>query len=151
MRIILFSVLLIAAGSAFSQSSAKRNKTFNLTKGIAIEGYDPVSYFSGKPRQGDEKLSYTHKGVTYLFSNAANRQKFISSPDGYEPQYGGWCAYAIGESGKKIKIDPLTYKIADGKLYLFYNFNGYNTLENWNKNEKPLKTAADKNWQSIVE
>lgn len=149
MRILLLSLLLITAGNGFSQTDAKRNKIFNLKKGVAIDGYDPVSYFSGSPQQGNDQLKYTYKGITYWFSTTTNLQKFIDSPDQYEPQYGGWCAYAIGDSGKKVKVDPKTYKITHGKLYLFYNFNGYNTLEDWNKNEKPLKAAADKNWQLI--
>jgi hypothetical protein len=49
--------------------------------------------------------------------------------------------------GKKVKIDPQTYKLINGKLYLFSNFNGANTMLRWNKDEKKFKTAADKNWE----
>ena len=55
-----------------------------------------------------------------------------------------------GGTGEKVKIDPETFKILDGKLYLFYNFWGNNTLEDWKKNEKKLKDAADHNWKNIV-
>ena len=56
----------------------------------------------------------------------------------------------MGETGEKVKIDPETFKIVDGKVYLFYNFWGNNTLEDWKKNEKKLKDAADLNWKNIV-
>ncbi|NOS94183.1 MAG: YHS domain protein, partial [Cyclobacteriaceae bacterium] len=49
-----------------------------------------------------------------------------------------------------VKIDPETFKILDGILYLFYNFWGTNTLKDWNKNEKPLKTKGDQNWKKIL-
>ncbi|MFM8742594.1 MAG: YHS domain-containing (seleno)protein, partial [Cytophagales bacterium] len=87
---------------------------------------------------------------TYLFTNGANREKFKSNPEKYEPAYGGWCAYAMGETGEKVKIDPETFKVIEGKVYLFYNFWGNNTLKDWNKNEKPLKTKADQNWKKFI-
>jgi len=44
-------------------------------------------------------------------------------------------------------VDPETFKIVNGKLYLFYNRFFNNTLTNWNKDEANLKTKADVNWQ----
>ena len=71
------------------------------------------------------------------------------NPAKYEPQYGGWCAYAMGAKGEKVSVDPKTYKIVDGKLYLFYNRLFNNTLEDWNENEAKLKNKADANWVNI--
>ena len=116
-----------------------------------MEGYDPVSYFEGKPLEGKSQFKFTHKGVVYLFSSQANLNKFKASPDAYEPAYGGWCAYAMGATGEKVKIDPDTYKILEGKLYLFYNFWGNNTLTDWKKDERKLKASADKSWSKIVQ
>lgn len=135
---------------AFAQTDDARKKNFNIKKNVAIEGYDPVSYFDNKPAEGKSQFSFTHHGVTYWFSSQANLNKFKQSPEKYEPAYGGWCAYAMGETGEKVKIDPETFKILDGKLYLFYNFWGTNTLKDWNKNEKPLKTKGDQNWKKIL-
>jgi len=56
----------------------------------------------------------------------------------------------MGESGEEVKIDPVTFKIMDGKLYLFYNFLFNNTLKDWNDDEKHLKLKADKNWKMII-
>jgi YHS domain-containing protein len=142
--------LLALTQVALAQSDDARKKNFNIKKNAAIEGYDPVSYFDGKPTEGESKFSSTHKGVTYLFSSAANLNKFKASPEKYEPAYGGWCAYAMGETGEKVKIDPETYKIIDGRLFLFYNFWTNNTLTDWNKNEKALKAKADQNWKKFL-
>jgi YHS domain-containing protein len=145
----LFIILVLAFAHASAQPDATRQKQFNLDKKLALDGYDPISYFSGKPTEGDEDNVYTYKGVTYYFVNQENLGKFKTSPDKYEPVYGGWCAYAMGDSGEKVKVDPETFKIIDGKLYLFYNFWGNNTLQTWNKNEPGLKQKADQNWKKI--
>jgi len=147
---ILLALLILSVGVALGQSEQLRKNNFNIKKSVALEGYDPVSYFEGKPREGEEGIRFTYKGITYQFSSQANLTRFKNDPDKYEPAYGGWCAFAMGDSGEKVKVDPETYKILDGKLYLFYNFWGNNTLESWNKNEKALKSKGDLNWKKIV-
>jgi YHS domain-containing protein len=144
-------ILFLCLTPWLAQSQTTQQKHFNVKNSIAIEGYDPVSYFAGKPMEGKRELKFTQKGVVYLFSSQANLNKFKTSPDKYEPAYGGWCAFAMGASGEKVKIDPETYKILDGKLYLFYNFWGNNTLTDWRKDEKKLKESADRNWNKFVQ
>lgn len=146
--LILFLAILPFA--AVSQTGNERAKHFNLKRNLAIEGYDPVSYFDVKPIEGSEKFILAHRGVNYYFFSAANREKFKQNPDKYEPAYGGWCAYAMGDTGEKVKVDPETFKIVNGKLYLFYNFWGNNTLDSWNEAEAKLKQAADLNWSKII-
>ena len=150
MKASIFLLLSLAIGTLSAQSDNVRMKNFNVKKSIALEGYDPVSYFDNKPQEGKDNLSFAYKGVTYLFVSQNNLNKFKISPEKYEPAYGGWCAYAMGATGEKVKIDPETFKIADGKLYLFYNFWGNNTLKDWNKDEKSLKGKADLNWKKFV-
>jgi hypothetical protein len=50
-----------------------------------------------------------------------------------------------------VKVDPETFKILNGKLYLFYNFWGNNTLKDWNSNEQKLKETGDRNWSKSVQ
>ena len=145
---LLFTILQVV--SASGQGDDQRKKNFNVKKEIAIEGFDPVSYFDGKPEEGKPSFETAYRGVKYQFATQANFNKFKASPDKYEPAYGGWCAFAMGDSGEKVKIDPETYTILDGKLYLFYNFWGNNTLTDWKKDERKLKEAGDRNWKKIV-
>lgn len=50
-------------------------------KGVALKGYDPVSYFSGsKPIHGKAKITAQHDGATYYFASVANRNKFKAAP-----------------------------------------------------------------------
>lgn len=143
------SIILIPV--IYGQNDNTRIRQYNIKKSVALEGYDPVSYFSNTPTEGKSALNYTHQGITYWFSSEANLNKFKTNPNQFEPAYGGWCAYAMGETGEKVKVDPETFKIINGRLYLFYNFWGNNTLTDWNKNEKDLKIKADLNWKKIVQ
>lgn len=148
-HLFLFWLLFFTTGLQ-AQSTQDRVKHYNLENGLAIQGYDPVAYFSGKALKGDAKLALKFQGVTYHFSTEANKKAFAANPAKYEPQYGGWCAFAMGDYNKKVEINPETFKIVDGKLYLFYNAYLTNTLKSWNKDEDNLQRAADKNWNKII-
>ena len=140
---------IILAFFTFIYSYAQ-NKHYNLKKGVAIQGYDPVSYFDGLPQQGDKNITTNFNGAQYYFINKENKSRFLKTPSKYEPQYGGWCAFAMGINGEKVKINPETYKIIDGKLYLFYNAFFNNTLDSWNKKEGTYKKKADENWTKTI-
>ena len=142
-------VICFTASMAISQKT-DRIKSYNVSKGLAIEGYDAVAYFKlNKAVKGKEDFAVKDKGVLYYFSSKANKDEFFKNASKFEPQYGGWCAYAMGASGEKVEIDPETFKIVDGKLYLFYHSFTNNTLNTWNKDEAGLKFKADKNWDKI--
>lgn len=128
--------------------TAKRVKHFNIDKNaLAIDGFDPVSYFNAnKATKGKPTISLVNDGITYRFASEQNRTLFRTNPAKYEPQFGGWCAYAMGENGEKVSINPETFKVVNGKLYLFYNKFFNNTLKDWNENENELKQKAEKNW-----
>ncbi len=153
MRNIISTIVLtlILQISAFSQATALRSQQFNLEKNkVAIQGYDPVSYFTlGKAVKGKKEMAVLADGITYYFSTAENKELFKKNYTAYEPQYGGWCAYAMGAKGEKVEVDPGTFKIISGKLYLFYNSYFNNTLKSWNKDENNLKAKADVNWPRI--
>ena len=149
-KILNIIILTLLTFAGFSQDASIRRKEYLLDKGIAISGYDPTTYFLGKPQKGKKEFTYTDEGVNYQFANANNLENFKKSPAKYEPQYGGWCAYAMGSSGEKVEVNPETYKIVNGKLYLFYHPFFTNTLTDWNKDENALKAKADVNWSKFI-
>lgn len=123
---------------------------FNIEKsGIALQGYDAISYFLGNPQKGISTFSYKYNGITYQFVSNKNLSLFKSSPEKFEPAYGGWCAYAMGATGEKVEVDPKTFKIVNNKLYLFYNSLFNNTLPKWNADESNLNKKADSNWNKL--
>ena len=144
-------ILVVFCLSATEQdASSLRKKHFNLESSLAIKGYDPVVYFTqNKAVKGKKEFAVSYQGILYYFSSEANKEAFKAAPFKYEPEYGGWCAYAMGNSGEKISIDPETFKVLNGRLYLFYNRYFTNTLKDWNKNEPTLKKNADINWPKL--
>lgn len=148
--VILVFIAFLSA-TTFAQTAVQRVANFNLEKKVAIQGYDPVAYFMQKKAiKGKSSLSASHEGIVYYFSSLTNKETFSKNPSQYEPQYGGWCAFAMGDYGEKVEINPETFKIVDGKLYLFYNAYFNNTLKSWNKDEVNLKKKADANWKKII-
>jgi len=151
-QLFLSAVFSLLSIIAFSQTDFNvRKKHFNLDKNrLAIQGYDPISYFEGKPQKGNSLFLTFYKGVQYYFTSQVHKEQFLKTPEKFEPAYGGWCAYALGEYGDKVEIDPTSYKIINGKLNLFYYSFINKTLNKWNLDEANLKAKADKNWELTV-
>jgi len=150
MKFVLLVMLGLFAFSANCQDVAFRKSSYNLENGLAIQGYDPVAYFKqSKAIKGNPKITYTYTGITYHFSSEENKIAFMEAPQKFEPEYGGWCAYAVGAYDGRVEVDPETFKIANGKLYLFYNFYFTNTLNSWNKDESNLLNKANINWNKV--
>ena len=152
MKIFLLFIILVSSLKLEAQQDVVASKHLNLNNdNVAVQGYDLVTYFEQNPQKGNKSsFVYSYKNVLYYFVSQKNKEIFIKNPVKYLPAYGGWCAYAMGDTGKKVEIDPETYKIVDGKLYLFYNKYFTNTLKYWNEDEKNLKEKANINWLKII-
>ena len=145
MKIILLGILLISSIDVTAQFT-----NYNLQSKYVAGGYDVVAYFENNASKGKSEYSIINDGVLFRFINAKNLATFTLNPDNYMPQYGGWCAYAMATEGEKVKIDPKTFEIRDGKLYLFYNAYFDNTFEDWLKEDPDkLVLRADMNWSKI--
>ena len=115
-------------------------------KGVIIEGYDPVAYFTDKmPVKGSEKFKFKYHGATYWFTSAEHETLFKSNPERYLPQYGGFCGYAVS-IGKLRPVDPTIYQIENGRLILQHTKEAYDLF---NKDLKESVVKADKNWPGL--
>lgn len=119
-------------------------------KKLALSGYDLIEYYNHKAITGSSKFEATYDGARYLFSTQNNKLLFEKTPEKYTPQYGGWCAYAMGNSGEKIAINPESFSVENGKLYLFYKTFFNDTKAKWLKNTVSLKKEADENWNNLL-
>jgi YHS domain-containing protein len=117
---------------------------------LAVSGYDVVEYFNQNAIPGKEMFQVEHEGAIYRFKNQLNKKKFEKSPEDYLPEYGGWCAYAMGLNGKKIEINPESFSIENKKLYLFYKTTFTDTKKKWLKKNEKLKTKANHNWNNLL-
>lgn len=150
MKFFFLALFTISTLAIQAQNAGYDVKHYNLKRGLAIQGYDPVAYFTeSKAVEGKSSIKYSMDGVTYYFASESNKKLFTDNPGKYEPAYGGYCAYAMA-FGDKVKIDPETFKVKDGRLFLFYNFNWNNTLKKWNKQETELFSKAEGEWDKIT-
>ena len=136
-------------------ASAMAQPKVNINEdGVALNGYDVVAYhLQNDAIRGSKVHSTTHEGVTYYFSSVKNLEDFKSSPKKYLPKYGGYCAFAVAMKGAAVPVDPHTFKLHDGDLYLFFNdlYEGapFNTIIPWNADEKNLIPKADASWKKL--
>ena len=141
----LFALLLfLSYSSAFAGDEIYTGR-FSST---AVSGYDTVAFFTeSKPVKGDKQYAYDYKGATWRFSSQQNLEMFKKDPDRYAPQYGGHCAWAVGEKASRAPGDPKYWKIVDDKLYLNYN---KAVQERWLKDVPGFIEAANANWPKLL-
>jgi YHS domain-containing protein len=144
-----WAALLAAAGFAWmlaSPGSGLAIDAYYTSGGVAIEGTDPVAYFTeGRPVEGSAEFSHQHAGVTWHFASAANRDAFAADPDRYAPQYGGYCAWAVSQ-GYTASTVPEAWRIEDGKLYLNYS---KGVQSRWERDIPGHIAKADANWPGL--
>lgn len=112
---------------------------------VILKGYDSVSYFQGAPVMGDKKYAVDHEGATYYFASEANMKAFQKDAAHYAPQFGGFCAMGTA-LGKKLDVDPHSYKVVDGKLYLNVNAD---VFKKWSEDVPGNIAKANANWPAI--
>ena len=145
-----FFRLCAAASFMFASSVLAGTKDYNLPADkVAIQGYDPVTYFTqGKAVMGNASIKTQHEGVTYHFSSAETLASFTAAPAKYLPTYGGWCATAMAK-GEKVEIDPKNFKVTNGRLFLFFNAWYGDAKKTWLKDEAGQESKADANWKKL--
>ena len=137
----IVAVVCIAAVSSFyvltsSYSSASPQ----------LKGYDPVSYFvENAPVAGQSAIAASFDGDTYFFASEDNKKAFLDDPEKFIPQYDGHCSYGVS-LGQKFDIDPLAYRIVDGRLFLQLD---PGTRKLWMEAEAENIRVADKNWPQL--
>ncbi len=146
-RFVLTGAAATPIAAIFAQAAQAGIAPVYAEKGIAIDGTDPVAYFTeGAPVAGSKDVTVDWNGATWRFSSEANRDAFAADPQAYAPQYGGYCAYAVSE-GYTASTTPKAWKIVDGKLYLNYS---RRIQRKWERDIPERIASADANWPKII-
>ncbi|MEM6491973.1 MAG: YHS domain-containing (seleno)protein, partial [Pseudomonadota bacterium] len=116
------------------------------SRGLAIEGYDPVAYFTQQAAvEGDDAFETEWNGATWRFASADHLATFEADPERYAPQYGGYCAYAAARD-YIAQVDPEAWSVVDDKLYL--NFSR-GIRRSWERDIPGQIAAGDRNWPGL--
>lgn len=137
--LILPLILIFSA----SISAEPLNKSFFGNK--AIHGYDAVSYFKGRPSPGKPEFALERGGAVWLFASRENLAEFRARPEVFLPQYGGYCAYAMAR-GYLADVDPLSWRIVGGKLYLNYDAD---IQKEWEQTRSEMIRNGDLNFAKL--
>ncbi len=114
---------------------------------LAIEGYDPVAYFTvHKAVKGKSQHELEWMGANWRFSSAKNLGLFRANPTNYAPQYGGYCAYAVSQNNI-AGIKPELFTIHENKLYLNYS---KPVNRKWLQNKSHFITQANRYWPQLL-
>jgi len=136
---LVSGIALLTAAPAFAATGP-----IYTSWGTAASGYDVVGYFTeSRPVKGSRSHTADYKGATWRFASASNRDLFLSNPEQYAPQYGGFCAYAVATGALDVSTVPEAWKIVDGKLYLNYSRGIQRT---WESRISGYISEADRNW-----
>jgi enamine deaminase RidA (YjgF/YER057c/UK114 family) len=87
--------------------------------------------------------------LRWRFASDAHRELFVKDPEHYAPQYDGYCALGVAETGgvaHKDTVDPEAWAIVDGKLYLTHMPQG---MDDWRQNPADFIKQADANWVAV--
>ena len=113
--------------------------------GVAIQGYDVLSYLEKRAEKGREEFSIEYGGIKWYFANSDHRDQFRQDPESFLPEYGGFCAYSVGR-GYPATADPRAFSVDGHKLYLFFD-RAVQTV--WEQDQRRLVTSADRYWPQL--
>jgi hypothetical protein len=117
-----------------------------VTANGAIDGYDPVAYFSdGRAARGSPDITADWNGASWRFASTAHRDLFVADPGKYAPQYGGFCALGMAHGGD-VPTDPEAWTIWNDKLYLNMIPDVTTT---WRYNPDKLIERANVKWRAM--
>jgi len=139
------TTLALLASAIALPAYAMEPKTFQ-TAGVAINGYDPVAYFTQSMAVlGDSAYVADWNGAAWHFASAENRDMFVANPEQYAPQYGGYCAYAASKNALAPTV-PEAWTIHNGKLYLNFSLQ---VRDIWSRDKDASIVLADGFWPDI--
>lgn len=117
--------------------------------GLALQGYDPVAYIDERRAvPGLPAITAPWRGATYRFATPENRDRFARDPRRYLPAYGGWCATAMAD-GRRVSVDPASFLVTGGRLFLFYRSRGWDSRATWSADPARLTKEADVWWDRL--
>lgn len=142
--------LTIACLSSFAESADVHDWRVCAPDGVALAGFDVVSYWQGDaPLVGEAEFVASVGELTYRFASDDNLQSFIADPTRYLPTYQGWCSTNLS-MGSLACPDYTNFKIEEGRLLLFEQIGFSNGRDVWNADPLLHRRQADTNFQAFL-
>lgn len=116
----LLAALIGLSGSDWAvRATTTERLVVNRYSGLAIEGFDPVAYFTDQDAiRGLADYEISQSGAVWRFRNASNRASFAAHPEIYGPQFGGYDPVDVAR-GVTAGGNPRFWLVSGQRLYLF--------------------------------
>lgn len=118
----------------------------DLHTGLAINGFDPVSYRLGAhPMAGRAEYELIQDRFVWRFASQANLEAFRDAPQVYAPAFGGFDPTGVA-NGVAVESDPSQFAVVGSRLYLF------RSAENRQRflREAGLLVQAESRWNAVL-
>lgn len=147
LSVAVITIALLSLDSAAAEERKQVNTGY--FGNVAILGYDPVAYFTeGRAVQGSPDIKQSWLGATWYFASTEHRDAFAAEPISYAPQYGGFCAGSVSVGRVTDNIDPNSWRIIDGKLYLFGGSGGLE--QDFDPAASQILADAEARWPEVM-
>jgi len=150
--VALAAPVLAASGLAVPDpvawAAATERVVVNRHTGLAIDGVDPVAYFTdAEMTKGVPDIEMSVGEVVWRFRNDANRAVFQAHPDIYGPRYGGYDPVDVAR-GKAVAGRAQIWLVSGARLYLFSREDNRNAFA---ADPQGILRQADGAWPALTD
>ena len=144
---LLAAIFALIGPDRTAQGATTQRIVVNRYSGLAIEGFDPVAYFTNsRAIRGLPDFEAADAGAVWRFHNASNRDAFAAHPEIYGPQFGGYDPIEIAR-GIAYAGNPNFFVVTGQRLYLFAREESRNAFA---ANPARFLKDAKARWPSLV-
>ena len=145
--ILAAAVLALAGAVPVAIAATTEMIVVDWHSGLAIDGYDPVAFFTdGKLLAGNAEFELHYGGAVWRFYTIGNREAFAARPDIYMPQFGGYDPTGVAR-GVAVPGNPNLWQINGQRLFLFYD---QARLEKFTADPDQVMVEAERNWPAVM-
>lgn len=145
---LLAAVFTLIGPDRAAHGATTERIVVNRYSGLAIEGFDPVAYFTdARAVRGVPDFEAAESGAIWRFHNASNRDAFAAHPEIYGPQFGGYDPIDIAR-GVAFAGNPRFFVVTGQRLYLFGREENRNAFA---ANPARFLKDARARWPSLLE
>lgn len=144
----IFVTLVLAVTFLPRSSGATTSDIYlvNPSTGIAMYGYDLVSYFTEQQALvGEESFEVEWDGGYWHFTNSANADRFLDAPEAFLPQFNGYGAFAVA-SGRLADGNPKIWALYENQLFFFHSVGARNE---WALNPADYVEGGRMEWKNL--
>ncbi|MEP1096889.1 MAG: YHS domain-containing (seleno)protein [Cyclobacteriaceae bacterium] len=142
--LLIIGMIVIAKTKGVSPLSWKMHKKISQKNELAIGGFDPVAFFEQKQAiKGNADYSYEWQDANWNFATAEGLERFKANPEKFQPEFGGYCAFAVSK-GFTATSDPTSWYVHNDKLFLFADVK---VKDKWVSQLPDILETGTKKWQ----